>query len=76
MQSCSQEPESVFSACSPVISLSVLPTTVARTAVGYPPLEANARIIKVDFQTKVQKLASTVDSGWDVQDARGCSAEH
>lgn len=69
MQRCSQEPESVFSACSPVISLLVLLTMVARTAVGYPALETNARIIKVDFQTKVQKRASTVDSGWDVQDA-------
>lgn len=44
-----------FSACSPVISLSVMLTTAARTAVGYLALEANARIINVDFHTKVQK---------------------
>lgn len=50
-----RESECVFSACSLVISLLVMLTTAARTAVGYLALEANARIIKVDFQTKVQK---------------------
>lgn len=38
-----------------MISLSVMLTTAARTAVGYLALEANAWIIKVDFHTKVQK---------------------